>query len=47
MGVVPQIDNLDTELTVEQNLMMFAVLYRVPTSVSVRTPSSGPSTSPS
>ena len=30
MGVVPQIDNLDTELTVEQNLMMFAVLYRVP-----------------
>jgi lipooligosaccharide transport system ATP-binding protein len=30
MGVVPQIDNLDTELTVEQNLMMFAVLYRIP-----------------
>jgi lipooligosaccharide transport system ATP-binding protein len=30
MGVVPQIDNLDTDLTVEQNLMMFAVLYRVP-----------------
>ena len=30
MGVVPQLDNLDTELTVEQNLMMFAVLYRIP-----------------
>jgi lipooligosaccharide transport system ATP-binding protein len=30
MGVVPQIDNLDTELTAEQNLTMFAALYRVP-----------------
>ncbi len=30
MGVVPQIDNLDTELTVEQNLDVFAALYRVP-----------------
>jgi ABC-type multidrug transport system ATPase subunit len=30
MGVVPQLDNLDTELTVRQNLAMFAVLYRVP-----------------
>ncbi len=30
MGVVPQQDNLDTELTVRQNLAMFAVLYRVP-----------------
>jgi len=30
MGVVPQQDNLDTELTVRQNLTMFAVLYRVP-----------------
>jgi len=30
MGVVPQTDNLDTDLTVEQNLMMFAALYRVP-----------------
>jgi lipooligosaccharide transport system ATP-binding protein len=30
MGVVPQLDNLDTELTVEQNLAMFAVLYRIP-----------------
>jgi lipooligosaccharide transport system ATP-binding protein len=30
MGVVPQTDNLDTDLTVEQNLMMFTALYRVP-----------------
>jgi lipooligosaccharide transport system ATP-binding protein len=30
MGVVPQLDNLDTELTVRQNLTMFAVLYRIP-----------------
>jgi ABC-type multidrug transport system ATPase subunit len=30
MGVVPQLDNLDTELSVRQNLAMFAVLYRVP-----------------
>ncbi len=30
MGVVPQTDNLDTELTVEQNLDVFAALYRVP-----------------
>ncbi len=30
MGVVPQLDNLDTELTVEQNLAMFSVLYRIP-----------------
>jgi lipooligosaccharide transport system ATP-binding protein len=30
MGVVPQIDNLDTELTAEQNLTMFAALYRIP-----------------
>ena len=30
MGVVPQIDNLDEELTVRQNLEMFAHLYRVP-----------------
>ncbi|MFZ0322854.1 MAG: ABC transporter ATP-binding protein [Actinomycetes bacterium] len=29
MGVVPQQDNLDTELTARQNLEMFAVLYRV------------------
>jgi lipooligosaccharide transport system ATP-binding protein len=30
MGVVPQQDNLDTTLTVEQNLVVFTHLYRVP-----------------
>ncbi|GII85988.1 Nod factor export ATP-binding protein I [Sphaerisporangium siamense] len=30
MGVVPQQDNLDEELTVRQNLEVFAHLYRVP-----------------
>jgi len=30
MGVVPQLDNLDTTLTVEQNLLVFTFLYRVP-----------------
>jgi lipooligosaccharide transport system ATP-binding protein len=30
MGVVPQLDNLDTELTVQQNLSVYARLYRVP-----------------
>jgi lipooligosaccharide transport system ATP-binding protein len=29
-GVTPQLDNLDTTLTVEQNLLVFAHLYRVP-----------------
>jgi lipooligosaccharide transport system ATP-binding protein len=29
-GVVPQLDNLDTTLTVRQNLLVFAHLYRVP-----------------
>lgn len=29
MGVVPQLDNLDTTLTVRQNLVVFAFLYRV------------------
>jgi lipooligosaccharide transport system ATP-binding protein len=29
-GVVPQLDNLDTTLTVEQNLLVFTYLYRVP-----------------
>jgi len=29
-GVVPQLDNLDVTLTVEQNLIVFAHLYRVP-----------------
>jgi lipooligosaccharide transport system ATP-binding protein len=28
-GVVPQLDNLDTTLTVEQNLVVFAFLYRL------------------
>jgi lipooligosaccharide transport system ATP-binding protein len=28
-GVVPQLDNLDTTLTVEQNLVVFAHLYRI------------------
>ena len=28
-GVVPQLDNLDTTLTVEQNLLVFAYLYRI------------------
>jgi lipooligosaccharide transport system ATP-binding protein len=28
-GVVPQLDNLDTTLTVEQNLLVFSHLYRV------------------
>ena len=32
MGVVPQLDNLDVSLTVEQNLLVFAHLYRVPRS---------------
>src|SRR5918999_41710 len=30
MGVVPQLDNLDVSLTVEQNRQVFAHLYRVP-----------------
>jgi lipooligosaccharide transport system ATP-binding protein len=30
MGVVPQLDNLDITLTVEQNLQVFARLYRLP-----------------
>jgi lipooligosaccharide transport system ATP-binding protein len=29
-GVAPQLDNLDTTLTVEQNLRVFAHLYRIP-----------------
>ena len=29
-GVVPQLDNLDTTLTVEQNLIVFSYLYRIP-----------------
>src|SRR5438093_7361731 len=30
LGVVPQLDNLDITLTVEQNLLVFAHLYRIP-----------------
>jgi len=30
MGVVPQLDNLDSALSVEQNLLVFSYLYRVP-----------------
>ncbi|HEX2128945.1 MAG TPA: ABC transporter ATP-binding protein [Solirubrobacterales bacterium] len=30
MGVVPQLDNLDIDVTVEDNLSVFARLYRVP-----------------
>jgi len=30
MGVVPQLDNLDVDVTVEQNLLVFARLYRAP-----------------
>jgi len=29
LGVAPQLDNLDTTLTVEQNLLVFAHLYRI------------------
>ena len=29
-GVVPQLDNLDETLTVEQNLLVFTHLYRIP-----------------
>jgi lipooligosaccharide transport system ATP-binding protein len=32
MGVVPQLDNLDVELTCRQILTVFAILYRVPRS---------------
>ena len=28
-GVAPQLDNLDTTLTVEQNLLVFSHLYRI------------------
>ena len=30
LGVVPQLDNLDVTLTVEQNLIVFSHLYRIP-----------------
>jgi lipooligosaccharide transport system ATP-binding protein len=32
LGVVPQLDNLDTTLTVAQNLLVFSHLYRIPRS---------------
>ena len=32
LGVTPQLDNLDVTLTVEQNLLVFAHLYRIPRS---------------
>jgi lipooligosaccharide transport system ATP-binding protein len=32
MGVTPQLDNLDVTLTAEQNLIVFAHLYRIPRS---------------
>src|SRR5438270_9976499 len=30
LGVTPQLDNLDVTLTVEQNLLVFTHLYRIP-----------------
>ena len=39
-GVVPQLDNLDITLTVEQNLLVFAHLYRVDRAPSARRRSS-------
>jgi lipooligosaccharide transport system ATP-binding protein len=30
LGVTPQLDNLDTTLTVEQNMLVFSHLYRIP-----------------
>src|SRR3954452_13599980 len=30
LGVTPQLDNLDVTLTVEQNLLVFSHLYRIP-----------------
>jgi lipooligosaccharide transport system ATP-binding protein len=32
LGLAPQLDNLDVTLTVEQNLLVFAHLYRIPRS---------------
>ena len=40
MGVVPQLDNLDVELTCRQILTVFARLYRVPARRARATPSS-------
>jgi lipooligosaccharide transport system ATP-binding protein len=44
MGVVPQLDNLDETLTVEQNLVVFAHLYAIPRASAAR-PSSARSAS--
>ena len=46
MGVVPQLDNLDVELTCRQILTVFARLYRVPRGRARRRRSSGRSRSP-
>ena len=40
-GVVPQLDNLDTTLTVEQNLIVFTHLYRIPRGRAARPRSTG------
>jgi lipooligosaccharide transport system ATP-binding protein len=36
LGVVPQLDNLDTELTVRENLLMYARYFDIPRAVSRR-----------
>ena len=36
LGVVPQTDNLDTELTVRENLLMYARYFDIPRDVAVR-----------
>jgi len=36
LGVVPQADNLDTELTVEENLKMYARYFNIPPDVATR-----------
>jgi lipooligosaccharide transport system ATP-binding protein len=46
LGVTPQLDNLDVTLTVEQNLLVFAHLYRI-RRASAATRSSGRSSWPS
>ena len=45
-GVVPQLDNLDVTLTVEQNLLVFAHLYRIAARASAAPRSSGRWSSP-
>ena len=41
MGVVPQLDNLDVDVTVEDNLAVYARLYRVPDVARCRRPLAG------